>query len=107
MSPEEQKALESFVSAVRKRFGSALIDVAQIRTWPRKDDPPYHSVEIAIVLKTAPKALAPEESALADLVCDPLIETGLCIRFKIVTQSTWDKANVSDRRRAKSLLVAA
>jgi hypothetical protein len=107
MTPEERKALDQFILALRKRYKALLIDIVHVRTWPRKDDPPFHNVEVEIILSDLPRMLAREESQLADLTYDPLMDAGLCIRFSILSKTDWDAIRKTARRRMTSLLVAA
>jgi hypothetical protein len=107
MTPEERKALEGFVAALRQRYKSSLVDVLHIRTWPRKDDPPFHSAEVDVVLENPRAQIGHEETLVADLTYDALMNAGICIQFNLRTRAEWEAVKTSPRRRASSLLIAA
>jgi len=89
MSPEEQRALEDFVAAVRAYYGANLRDVLMYGSRARGDDGPNSDVDLAVILKDGEWRRTPELLRMADMSYDALIQVGLSIHAMPIRESAW------------------
>ena len=95
MTPQERKALEDFVAAVRARYGARLVDVLVFGSRARGDAEPDSDVDLAIILEDGDWKFFDEKMALCDIAYDLLLETGLFIQSWPVAASVWTGAVTS------------
>ncbi len=115
MRPEERKALEDFVDAVRAHYGVRLHDILVFGSRARGDNRDDSDVDLAIVLNDGDWRPVAELMLMADMSYAALIETGLDIQAIPIARSAWEEPQLqanryfleSVRKDAQRLAVAA
>ena len=115
MSPEERKALDDFVAAVRQHYGPRLVDILVFGSRARRDHHPDSDADIAVILKDGDWEFWDEQMNLAGLAYDILLDHGLFIQPWPIGLTAWEAPASSPKQRfietirrdARSLLEAA
>jgi len=89
MSPEERKALDDFVAAVRQHYGPRLVDILVFGSRARGEARPDSDVDLVVVLEDGDWTFWQERRYLSDAAYEAMIEPGLWIEAWPVAESTW------------------
>jgi predicted nucleotidyltransferase len=115
MNPEERKALDDYVAAVRRHYGVQLEDILVFGSRARGDARPDSDVDLVVILEDGEWQPWEEKWFLSGLAYDAMIEPGLWIQAWPVARSAWDEKDSrkvpffvpSARRDAKPVSEAA
>jgi predicted nucleotidyltransferase len=99
MTPEERKALDDYVTAVRRHYGSRLVDILVFGSRARGNHRPESDADIAVVLRDNDWGFWEEQMILADLAYDVLLDHTLFIQPWPVSQDAWVAPEQSPKRR--------
>jgi uncharacterized protein len=94
MKPSERKALDDYVAAVRKHYGSRLVDVLVFGSRARGDARPDSDVDLAIILDDGVWRVWDEMMFLSDLAYDAVLDPGLWIQAWPVARSVWEEKDL-------------
>ncbi len=90
MTPEERKALDVFVAALRKHYGKQLHDIVLYGSRARGDDSPDSDVDLAVILNDGDWRPFSELMVMAGMSYDALMRTGLFIQSIPIPLSSWE-----------------
>jgi predicted nucleotidyltransferase len=99
MKAEERQALNAFVAAVRRHYGSRLHDIVLFGSQARGDARPDSDADVAVILEDGDWRFWREKMALAALAYDALIEAGLFIQPWPIARGGWETPSKHHNRR--------
>lgn len=94
MTGAERKALDDFVTAVRRHYGARLVDILVFGSRARGDARADSDVDLAVILEDGDWPFWSEKGLLSDLAFDALIEPGLWIQAWPVSRSGWEEKDL-------------
>lgn len=104
MTPEERKALDDFVAAVRRHYGARLVDILVFGSRARGDARPDSDVDLAVILEDGDWEFREEMTFLSDMAYDAMIEPGIWIQAWPVARSIWEE---DDLRKVPFFVIGA
>jgi predicted nucleotidyltransferase len=90
MTPEERKALDGFVAAVRAHYGARLHDILVFGSRARGDNKPDSDVDVAVIFLDANWDYWTRKLELVDMTWEALRDQDLLIQPWPVSKSVWD-----------------
>jgi uncharacterized protein len=84
------RALDQFIGAVRRAYGSRVVDLALFGSRARGDFGPFSDADVAVVLNDDRWELVEEKRRLARIAYDVLVNTGVHVQGWPVSQSAWE-----------------
>jgi len=103
MTPVERKALEDYVSAVRRHYGARLVDILIFGSRARGDARPDSDADLAVILEDGDWRFWDEKMFLSGLAYDVLLDHGLDIQPWPVARSAWE---TPEKHRSPSFIEA-
>jgi uncharacterized protein len=97
MTTAERKALDDYVTAVRKHYGRRLVDILVFGSRARGDARHDSDLDLAVVLEDGDWRFWEEKWALAGLAYDVLLAHELYVQPWPITRSAWESP-AGDRR---------
>ena len=94
MTPSERKALDDYVAAVRKHYGTRLVDILIFGSRARGDARPDSDADLAVILEDGDWKFWDEQMFLSGLAYDVLLDSGLWIQPWPVSRSQWSETDV-------------
>jgi predicted nucleotidyltransferase len=95
MTPDERKALDDFVAAVRSHYGARLVDVLVFGSRARGDARPDSDVDLVVIMEDGDWSFWKEKAFLSDVAYDAMAEADLWIQAWPVSRSDWKEADPS------------
>lgn len=90
MTPEERKALDGYVAAVRAHYGERLHDILVFGSRARGDNKPDSDVDLAVIFTDEGWDYWRRKFDLIDMGWDAYIEQGLDIEPWPVSREKWE-----------------
>ena len=90
MTPEEHKALDGFVAAVRAHYGARLADILLFGSRARGDNDEDSDVDLAVILQNADWEFWTEKRVLSDFALEGILAADLHIHAWPVSRASWD-----------------
>jgi uncharacterized protein len=95
VTPAERSALDEFVTAVRRHYGSQLVDILVFGSRARGDARPDSDVDRAIIIEDGDWRFWTEKMLLADLAYDAMVsDAELWIQAWPVSRSDWTERDL-------------
>jgi predicted nucleotidyltransferase len=92
---EERQALDDYVTAVRKHYGSRLVDILVFGSRARGDARPDSDADLVVILEDGGWRIWEEKWFLSGLAYDAMLDPGLWIQAWPVSRSVWDDQDPS------------
>lgn len=89
MTPQERKALDGFVAAVRSYYGERLDDILVFGSRARGDNKPDSDLDLAVILHDGDWKASREVVVMADMTYDTLMASGLFIQPVPISLTAW------------------
>ena len=86
---EVERALASYVAAVRDHYGSRVLNIVLFGSRARGDNRPDSDADVAIVLQNGDWRFGSEKLKLADLTYETMMEYGVRLQPWPVSRSDW------------------
>ena len=99
MTGAERLALDEYVAALRRHYGSRLVDVFVFGSRARGDARPDSDVDLAVILEDGDWRFWTEKMHLAGLAYEALVDQGLYIQPWPVARSSWENPELHHNRR--------
>jgi uncharacterized protein len=104
MTPEERKALDDYVAAMRAHYGESLVDILVFGSRARGDARRDSDVDLVVILEDGDWKFWEEKRFLTGLGYEAMIEPGLWIQAWPVSRTDW---NEDDERKVPFFVIGA
>jgi predicted nucleotidyltransferase len=94
MTPAERKALDDYTAAVRRHYGTRLVDILVFGSRARGDARSDSDVDLAVILEDGNWKFWDETMFLSDLGYDAVLDPGLWIQAWPVSRSVWEEKDL-------------
>ncbi len=88
---EVARALDTFVAAVRSRYGDRLRSIHLFGSRARGDASSYSDADVAVVIRDGDWSFWSEKVVLAGIAYDPLVDFGLHIQPWPISETEWQQ----------------